>query len=193
LHLASCAEPHRQIFQVGPFRPTPMRSTGSWPTVFRTCSKIPHIRQAHFLADDAVIAEVVDHIFTPSNAQNRPDKQRSFTESDLPSGTALTQAAAEADSKLNPTGGGFFWRWHIRKRCPSSRASMGVARHRGVRRVAAAWPFQNGAPYRSRDRGSGSCVRGDALLTLPRSPARWVRGCACHTPKLPRFARRRAS
>jgi energy-coupling factor transporter ATP-binding protein EcfA2 len=46
----------------------------------------PHMRAAHFLADNTVIAEIVDHIFAPSNAQDRPDKRRSFRESDLPLG-----------------------------------------------------------------------------------------------------------
>lgn len=46
----------------------------------------PHMRATHFLADNTVIAEIVDHIFAPSNAQDRPDKRRSFSQSDLPLG-----------------------------------------------------------------------------------------------------------
>lgn len=46
----------------------------------------PHMRAAHFLADDTVVAEIVDHIFAPSNAQDRPDKRRNFREGDLPLG-----------------------------------------------------------------------------------------------------------
>jgi energy-coupling factor transporter ATP-binding protein EcfA2 len=46
----------------------------------------PHMRAAHFLADETVVSEIVDHIFAPSNAQDRPDKRRSFKESDLPLG-----------------------------------------------------------------------------------------------------------
>lgn len=46
----------------------------------------PHMRQAHFLADNTVIAEIVDHIFAPSNAQDRPEQRRNFSESDLPLG-----------------------------------------------------------------------------------------------------------
>lgn len=46
----------------------------------------PHMRATHFLADNTVIAEIVDHIFAPSNAQDRPDKRRSFAETDLPLG-----------------------------------------------------------------------------------------------------------
>ena len=46
----------------------------------------PHMRATHFLADNTVIAELVDHIFAPSNAQDRPDKRRSFVETDLPLG-----------------------------------------------------------------------------------------------------------
>jgi hypothetical protein len=46
----------------------------------------PHMRASHFLADSTVIAEIVDHIFAPSNAQDRPNRRRSFEERDLPLG-----------------------------------------------------------------------------------------------------------
>lgn len=46
----------------------------------------PHMRAAHFLAYNTVVAEIVDHIFAASNAQDRPDKRRKFTEEDLPLG-----------------------------------------------------------------------------------------------------------
>ncbi len=46
----------------------------------------PHMRAAHFLGDDTVIAEIVDHIFAPSNAKDRPDQRRIFMEGDLPLG-----------------------------------------------------------------------------------------------------------
>ena len=46
----------------------------------------PHMRQAHFLGDDTVIAKIVDHIFAPSNAQDRPDHRRVFVDGDLPLG-----------------------------------------------------------------------------------------------------------
>ncbi|MDX0698077.1 hypothetical protein GOD53_29190 [Sinorhizobium medicae] len=46
----------------------------------------PHMRVTHFLGDDTVISEIVDHIFAPSNAQDRPEKRRSFETSDLPLG-----------------------------------------------------------------------------------------------------------
>ena len=46
----------------------------------------PHMRITHFLADGTVIAEIVDHIFAPSNAQDRPDRRRNFEEGDLPLG-----------------------------------------------------------------------------------------------------------
>jgi len=46
----------------------------------------PHMRQAHFLGDNTVIAEIVDHIFAPSNAKDRPDQRRVFVDSDLPLG-----------------------------------------------------------------------------------------------------------
>jgi energy-coupling factor transporter ATP-binding protein EcfA2 len=46
----------------------------------------PHMRAAHFLADNTVVAEIVDHIFATSTAQDRPDKRRKFTEEDLPLG-----------------------------------------------------------------------------------------------------------
>lgn len=43
----------------------------------------PYMRKAHFLLDESVIAEIVDHIFAPSNAQDRPDQRRLFNEADL--------------------------------------------------------------------------------------------------------------
>lgn len=41
------------------------------------------MREAHFLGDDTVIAEIVDHIFAPSNAKDRPDQRRIFVEGGL--------------------------------------------------------------------------------------------------------------
>lgn len=46
----------------------------------------PHMREAHFLSDGAVVADIVDHIFAPSNAGDRPESRRSFKEEDLPLG-----------------------------------------------------------------------------------------------------------
>lgn len=46
----------------------------------------PHMRKAHFLGDNTVIAEIVDHIFAPSNAKDRPNQRRVFVEGDLPLG-----------------------------------------------------------------------------------------------------------
>lgn len=46
----------------------------------------PHMRAAHFLGDNTVISEIVDHIFAPSNAKDRPDQRRVFVEGDLPLG-----------------------------------------------------------------------------------------------------------
>jgi Cdc6-like AAA superfamily ATPase len=46
----------------------------------------PHMRQAHFLGENKVISEIVDHIFARSNAQDRPDQRREFIEDDLPLG-----------------------------------------------------------------------------------------------------------
>lgn len=46
----------------------------------------PHMRQAHFLGDNTVIAEIADHIFASSNAKNRPDQRRVFVDGDLPLG-----------------------------------------------------------------------------------------------------------
>ena len=46
----------------------------------------PHMRRAHLLGDDTVVAVIVDHIFAPSNARDRPDQRRSFVEADLPLG-----------------------------------------------------------------------------------------------------------
>jgi hypothetical protein len=46
----------------------------------------PHMRAAHFLGDNTVVADIVDHIFAPSNAKDRPDQRRVFVDSDLPLG-----------------------------------------------------------------------------------------------------------
>ena len=46
----------------------------------------PYMREAHFLRDGTIVAEIVDHIFATSNAGNRPDKRRIFDEEDLPLG-----------------------------------------------------------------------------------------------------------
>lgn len=54
----------------------------SLPNLFQD----PHMRQAHFLKDNTVIADIVDHIFAPSNAKDRPDQRRVFVETDLPLG-----------------------------------------------------------------------------------------------------------
>ena len=57
----------------------------------------PHMRATHFLADNTVTAEIVDHIFAPSNAQDRPDKRRRFVETDLPlGGIDFTNASKQA-------------------------------------------------------------------------------------------------
>lgn len=55
---------------------------GRLPDLFQD----PHMRKAHFLSDETVVAEIVDHIFAPSNAQDRPNQRRSFSENDLPLG-----------------------------------------------------------------------------------------------------------
>lgn len=54
----------------------------SLPNLFQD----PHMRAAHFLGDSTVVADIVDHIFAPSNAKDRPDHRRVFVESDLPLG-----------------------------------------------------------------------------------------------------------
>ena len=54
----------------------------SLPNLFQD----PHMRQAHFLGERTVIADIVDHIFAPSNAKDRPDHRRAFVEADLPLG-----------------------------------------------------------------------------------------------------------
>ena len=43
----------------------------------------PYMRRVHFLRDDRVAAEIVEHIFADSHAKNRPDKRRLFTAEDL--------------------------------------------------------------------------------------------------------------
>jgi hypothetical protein len=54
----------------------------SLPALFQD----PYMREAYFLRDDSVIADIVDHIFKTSNAANRPDQRQAFREEDLPSG-----------------------------------------------------------------------------------------------------------
>ena len=51
----------------------------SLPNLFQD----PHIRATHFLGDDTIIAEIVDHIFAQSTAADRPDKRRTFSVEDL--------------------------------------------------------------------------------------------------------------
>jgi hypothetical protein len=46
----------------------------------------PNMRDAYFLRDKTVIADIVDHIFATSKAANRPDSRRVFVDGDLPSG-----------------------------------------------------------------------------------------------------------
>lgn len=46
----------------------------------------PYMREAYFLQEDNIVADLVDHIFKTSNAANRPDQRQLFTEDDLPSG-----------------------------------------------------------------------------------------------------------
>ena len=55
---------------------------GCLPNLFQD----PYIRKEHFLGDNTVIAEIVDHIFAPSNAADRPDQRRIFVNGDLPLG-----------------------------------------------------------------------------------------------------------
>lgn len=62
----------------------------------------PHMRQAHFLGDNTVIAEIVDHIFAPSNARDRPEQRRVFVEGDLPlGGMDFAQASRLARDAIN--------------------------------------------------------------------------------------------
>ena len=58
----------------------------------------PHMRKEHFLGEGTIIAEIVDHIFAPSNARDRPDRRRSFVEADLPLG-GLDFAYASRDAQ----------------------------------------------------------------------------------------------
>lgn len=61
----------------------------------------PHMRQAHFLGDSSVIAEIVDHIFARANAKDRPDQRREFVENDLPlGGTDFASASVLARNAI---------------------------------------------------------------------------------------------
>lgn len=65
----------------------------------------PHMRAAHFLADNTVVAEIVDHIFTRSNARDRPDRRRTFEEADLPlGGTDFINASKQARDAMEIIG-----------------------------------------------------------------------------------------
>lgn len=62
----------------------------------------PHMRQAHFLGDKTVIADIVDHIFASSNAKNRPDQRRVFVDQDLPlGGMDFAHASRDARNAIN--------------------------------------------------------------------------------------------
>ena len=43
----------------------------------------PYMRKEHFLREGGVVGEIVDHIFAESNAKDRPDQRRLFSEEDL--------------------------------------------------------------------------------------------------------------
>ncbi len=43
----------------------------------------PYMRKEHFLRDDGVVGQIVDHIFAEANAKDRPDQRRLFTPNDL--------------------------------------------------------------------------------------------------------------
>lgn len=72
----------------------------------------PYMQQEHFLRDGKVAAEIVDHIFEQSQADDRPDRRRIFTTEDLLLGgrdylnaTRLAQHAIqliEADPENRP-------------------------------------------------------------------------------------------
>ena len=72
----------------------------------------PYMQKEHFLLDDRVAAEIIDHIFEQSHANDRPDRRRLFTTDDLILGgqdylnaTRLAQHAIqliEADSENLP-------------------------------------------------------------------------------------------
>jgi hypothetical protein len=46
----------------------------------------PYIRETRFLKDDYIVADIVDHIFAPSSAGNRPTDRYAFELADLPLG-----------------------------------------------------------------------------------------------------------
>lgn len=54
----------------------------SLPALFQD----PYMREAYFLHDETVVADIVDHIFKTSNAGDRPDQRRVFALDDLPPG-----------------------------------------------------------------------------------------------------------
>ena len=54
----------------------------SLPALFQD----PYMREAYFLHDQTVVADIVDHIFRTSNASDRPDQRRVFALDDLPPG-----------------------------------------------------------------------------------------------------------
>ena len=82
-----------------------MRPTNSVPDGTGTARPVsdPDMRDAYFLRESTVIADIVDHIFATSKATNRPDSCRVFVDGDLPSGrqNLPCQRIAEARGALH--------------------------------------------------------------------------------------------
>lgn len=55
----------------------------------------PHMRQTHFLRDDTIIADIVDHVFAAPDAYRPAEDRRLFREDDLPIGGGDYAAAAQ--------------------------------------------------------------------------------------------------
>lgn len=55
----------------------------------------PHMRQTHFLRDDTIIADIVDHVFAAPDAYRPAEDRRLFRENDLPIGGGDYAAAAQ--------------------------------------------------------------------------------------------------
>lgn len=55
----------------------------------------PHMRQTHFLRDDTIIADIVDHVFAAPDTYRPSEDRRLFVEADLPLGGGDYAAAAQ--------------------------------------------------------------------------------------------------
>ncbi|GAU81823.1 protein DpdH [Bosea sp. BIWAKO-01] len=67
------------------------------PNIFQD----PYMRDAHFMKEGTIVAEIVDHVFAVSQASDRPEGRRDFAVDDLPLGnTDYREASRQARNAL---------------------------------------------------------------------------------------------